>query len=66
MKHGVKRSAIAVSIALTGLSVLTPVYAQQAEEGAQGVERIAVTGSRIKRTDMEGPSPIQSIDAAMI
>ncbi|MDB2331650.1 TonB-dependent receptor plug domain-containing protein, partial [Alteromonas sp.] len=66
MKHGVKRSAIAVGIALTGLSVVTPVFAQQAEDGAKSVERIAVTGSRIKRTDMEGPSPIQSIDATMI
>jgi outer membrane receptor protein involved in Fe transport len=29
----------------------------------QKVERIEVTGSHIKRTDMEGPSPIQSISA---
>ena len=28
----------------------------------ESVERIEVTGSRIKRTDIEGPSPIQSIN----
>ena len=32
-----------------------------AAEEAQKIERIEVTGSRIKRTDMEGPSPVQSI-----
>lgn len=29
-----------------------------AAEGDEGVERIEVTGSRIARTDMEGPSPV--------
>jgi iron complex outermembrane receptor protein len=64
MKHGVKLSAI--TLALAGLSSISSSQAQQAEEQAEGVERIAVTGSRIKRTDIEGPSPIQSIDATMI
>ncbi|WP_137166462.1 TonB-dependent receptor [Salinimonas lutimaris] len=68
MKHGVKPCALAVSLALMGLSSgLT--HAQQdtsTEQTASGMERIAVTGSRIKRTDIEGPSPIQSIDATMI
>lgn len=44
--------AIAITIALT-----PHVYAAD-----EGVERIEVTGSRIKRTDIEGPSPIQSIN----
>ncbi|ANB24224.1 TonB-dependent receptor [Alteromonas stellipolaris] len=64
MKHGVKLSAL--TLALAGLSSISSSQAQQAEEQAEGVERIAVTGSRIKRTDIEGPSPIQSIDATMI
>ncbi|RUP83789.1 TonB-dependent receptor [Alteromonas sp. KS69] len=64
MKHGVKFSAL--TLALAGLSSISSSQAQQAEEQAEGVERIAVTGSRIKRTDIEGPSPIQSIDATMI
>ncbi|KAA1154075.1 TonB-dependent receptor [Pseudoalteromonas fuliginea] len=37
-----------------------------AAEEAKKVERIQVTGSRIKRTDIEGPSPVQSIGRAEI
>ncbi|CAM3023475.1 TonB-dependent receptor [Pseudoalteromonas distincta] len=37
-----------------------------AAEEANKVERIQVTGSRIKRTDIEGPSPVQSIGRAEI
>ncbi|MCZ4339247.1 TonB-dependent receptor [Shewanella colwelliana] len=47
--------AIAVTIALT-----PHAYAADTDD-EQKVERIEVTGSRIKRTDIEGPSPIQSI-----
>ncbi|CAH9058068.1 Vitamin B12 transporter BtuB [Pseudoalteromonas holothuriae] len=36
---------------------------QLAVAAEEKVERIEVTGSHIKRTDMEGPSPIQSISA---
>ncbi|MGO3423445.1 MAG: TonB-dependent receptor [Pseudoalteromonas distincta] len=37
-----------------------------AAEEANKVERIEVTGSRIKRSDIEGPSPVQSIARADI
>ncbi|MBW8190913.1 TonB-dependent receptor [Neiella marina] len=37
-----------------------PAYAEDA--GADDAERIQVTGSRIKRTDMEGSSPVSIID----
>lgn len=37
-----------------------------AAQEAENVERIEVTGSRIKRSDMEGPSPVQSISRADI
>ncbi|MDO6506911.1 TonB-dependent receptor [Colwellia sp. 4_MG-2023] len=37
-----------------------------AEDGAEEVERIAVTGSRIKRTDLEGSIPVTVIDRAAI
>lgn len=37
-------------------------FAQQDES----IEKIAVTGSLIKRTDMEGPSPVASINAEQI
>ncbi|WP_105200552.1 TonB-dependent receptor plug domain-containing protein [Pseudoalteromonas sp. T1lg10] len=38
--------------------------AMAAEDSAEEVERIEVTGSRIKRTDMEGASPIEVITSA--
>ncbi|MGI2192225.1 TonB-dependent receptor [Shewanella baltica] len=50
-------SACAIAIALA----FAPTVAHAADKGAEKVERIEVTGSRIKRTDIEGPSPIQSI-----
>jgi len=37
-----------------------------AEEGAEEVEKIEVTGSRIKRTDMEAASPVSVFSAADI
>ncbi|MBT1444604.1 TonB-dependent receptor [Shewanella sp. JM162201] len=48
-------SACALAVALA-----MPSMASAADDGAK-VERLEVTGSRIKRTDLEGPSPIQSI-----
>ncbi|MFT5789672.1 MAG: iron complex outermembrane receptor protein, partial [Shewanella sp.] len=51
------RSACAIAVTLA----ITPqAYAAETDD-EQKVERIEVTGSRIKRTDIEGPSPIQSI-----
>lgn len=46
----------AVATAMTSLPVL-------AAEGEEEVERIEVTGSRIKRTDLEGASPVTVIVA---
>lgn len=53
------RLAMAFGAASTAL-VSNAVLAQQADE--DGVEKIEVTGSRIKRVDMEGPSPVQVFD----
>jgi outer membrane receptor protein involved in Fe transport len=55
-----KRHALALSIsAALFASQSFHVVAAEVDE----VERIEVTGSHIKRTDMEGPSPITSISA---
>ena len=54
----------AVMIALAATSV-TSVQAFS-EEGAEEVERIAVTGSRINRTDIESASPITIISSDFI
>ncbi|WJG09363.1 TonB-dependent receptor [Aliiglaciecola sp. LCG003] len=48
----------AVGLAFTHTAVLA--------QETQGVEKITVTGSLIKRTDMEGPSPVTSISADQI
>lgn len=58
------RLVLIVGAAVTTF-VATSVFS--AEEGAeQAVERIEVTGSRIKRSDMETASPITIIDASAI
>lgn len=41
-------------------------FTLHAQQDNKEVERIEVTGSHIKRTDMEGPSPVTSIDADAI
>jgi len=53
--------------AVSGLSLSTAAVAQETEEAeAQVVEKIQVTGSRIKRADMEGALPVTVIDRAAI
>ncbi|MEN8615821.1 TonB-dependent receptor [Shewanella baltica] len=61
--------AYSVRVALVGsiaASALTIPVASAAEDGVEKVERIQVTGSRIKRTDMETSSPVSVIDASAI
>ncbi|MBY5990852.1 TonB-dependent receptor plug domain-containing protein [Ferrimonas balearica] len=50
---------------LTGVAFATPAMAEEVT-GAQDVERISVTGSRIKRGDMETASPVNVIGADQI
>ncbi|MFB2654750.1 TonB-dependent receptor plug domain-containing protein [Shewanella seohaensis] len=60
--------AKAIRFALIGgatTAALSTSVAIAAEDGAK-VERIEVTGSRIKRTDLEGSSPVTTIDASQI
>ncbi|KPV95558.1 Vitamin B12 transporter BtuB precursor [Pseudoalteromonas sp. P1-9] len=60
--------AVRLAIAFGGAS--TAVFAANAnaaeEQAAEQVERIEVTGSRIKRTDMEGASPVTVMTAEEI
>lgn len=56
--------AIAFGAASTAAFSTTAIAAN--ESGAEEVERIAVTGSRIKRHDLENASPITTVDAAQI
>ena len=57
------RYALCATVA-TGLSV--PVLAQAQEDEAADLERVTVTGSRIKRTDIEGALPVTVIDREQI
>ncbi|MDK1287294.1 TonB-dependent receptor plug domain-containing protein [Pseudoalteromonas umbrosa] len=56
----------AVRIALAFGAASSAAFATNAvaAEGAEKVERIEVTGSRIKRVDMEGASPVEVITTA--
>ena len=53
------RYALCTSVAV-GLSIPSLALAQ--EEEAAELERVEVTGSRIKRTDIEGALPVTVID----
>ena len=58
------RLAIAFGAASTAAFSATTIAAE--EENAEKVERIQVTGSRIKRTDLEASVPVTVIDRAAI
>lgn len=62
----IRKLALAVTASLIGTSTLmVPNMAfAQSEENSDEVEKISITGSRIKRTDLEGPSPVIAITEA--
>ncbi len=55
--YNLSRCALAVSLLLH----TTTSYAQTKPDNSKDVERIQVTGSHIKRNDLEGPSPVTVI-----
>jgi outer membrane receptor for ferrienterochelin and colicin len=57
MKHHILK----FTLLATAISSSLTVHAQSDETSK--LERIQVTGSHIKRTDMEGPSPLTSLSA---
>lgn len=64
--RAIRSSLLAVAATSVASVSVFSASAIAAEEQAQKVERIAVTGSRIKRTDMETASPVSVIDASAI
>ncbi|QIR14861.1 TonB-dependent receptor plug domain-containing protein [Shewanella aestuarii] len=64
--QAIRRSLLAVAATAVASSAFISTSAIAADEEVQKVERIEVTGSRIKRTDLEGSSPITTIDASAI
>ena len=59
-----KAIRLALVAGVAGTAMSAPTFA--ADTGAEEVERIAVTGSRIKRTEMEGATPVTVIDSQAI
>ncbi|NIM69363.1 MAG: hypothetical protein GTN86_01830, partial [Xanthomonadales bacterium] len=58
-------SVIAVGMAATPLAVLAQDEAEEEEEGVE-LDRVQVTGTRIKRVDVEGSLPVTVIDREQI
>jgi len=66
MKHLIARpSDISKALIVAGI-ITTPMFTLAAESNSEELERIEVTGSRIKRVDMESASPVSVITAADI
>ncbi len=65
LSKAVRLAIIFGAASATALTASVAVAAEEDEE-AKKVERIEVTGSRIKRTDLEGAMPITVIDRAQI
>ncbi|MDX1379586.1 MAG: hypothetical protein R3233_00630, partial [Xanthomonadales bacterium] len=66
-RRGYDRKSIFHLLALAGVLVFsTTAYGQDAteadDEDSAELQKVAVTGSRIKRTELEGPAPVYIID----
>lgn len=66
--EGALRRRCLASAALVALAVPLTALPALAQEGTQGggIEEIVVTGSRIQRSNLTAPTPVQVIDAATI
>lgn len=62
MKTSFKVSLCALAVSTLGYSQFTLAQQTSEEASAEQVERIEVTGSRIKRNDLEGAAPIDVIN----
>ncbi|MBD8525608.1 TonB-dependent receptor plug domain-containing protein [Pseudomarimonas arenosa] len=71
MKKNRLNQAIGLALSLTSLALLSASSAMaqnsnDQEEETNELDRITVTGSRLQRVQLEGPSPVTIIDAAQI
>ncbi|MEA3150387.1 MAG: iron complex outerrane recepter protein, partial [Gammaproteobacteria bacterium] len=61
------RYALAMSaVATAGVAGMPAAYAQQQTAGDASLEEVVVTGSRIRRVDVETASPVFTLDSAAI
>ncbi|AOS95609.1 Colicin I receptor precursor [Microbulbifer aggregans] len=63
MKKNLLSVAVKGAISLTAAAVMVPAMPAFAQQDAQLVEEVVVTGSRIKRQDLESVTPLTSIGA---
>ena len=55
------------ALAMAAVGLISPAYAQDnTDQGAVKLEKVEVTGSRIKRLDVEGPTPVTIISRDQI
>lgn len=66
MKINTLSSSIKVALALSATITSLSTYAEEKKEDTSKVERIAITGSRISRVDLEATQPIETIDSDYI
>ncbi len=65
LSSAVRASLMVGAIGALGLTAI-PAYAQSQDEQAQTLDRIEVTGSRLKRADIEGATPVIVIDRVQL
>jgi iron complex outermembrane recepter protein len=63
LRRAVRLALLAASAGAAGIFA-PAAMAQQAQTNAAQEEEVVVTGSRIRRPNLEGPSPVVTIDAA--
>ncbi|WP_445363281.1 TonB-dependent receptor plug domain-containing protein [Microbulbifer sp. ANSA003] len=66
MKKNLMSAAIKGALGLTAAAIMVPAMPAFAQQDAEMVEEVIVTGSRIQRADLEGALPIQVMDADAI
>ena len=57
---------LALAASMAGIFSLSPSYAQDLRDDIAVQEKVIVTGSRIKRVDVEGPLPVTVIERGEI
>ncbi|WP_445360430.1 TonB-dependent receptor domain-containing protein [Microbulbifer sp. EKSA005] len=62
MKKNLLSVAVKGALGITAAAIMVPSMPAFAQEDAEMVEEVVVTGSRIKRADLDSPSPVTVLD----
>ncbi|MFS1523111.1 TonB-dependent receptor domain-containing protein [Microbulbifer sp. 2304DJ12-6] len=62
MKKNLLSVAVKGAIGFTAAAIMVPAMPVFAQQDAEMVEEVVVTGSRIKRADLDSPSPVTVLD----